>query len=62
MNDMNEKQKILLNKLVNFFANEANITSEHEIQNTISNISKLSVDDAIDKIIVSLENLVKKIC
>lgn len=57
---MNELQKEKLTNLVEFFANKANITDKNQIQHLINDMSRLNVDDAIDKILVSLQNLVQR--
>ena len=57
---MNELQKQTITKLVYTFAQKAKITNQNEITNTINRLCSMNINDSIDAILVSLNDLLNK--
>lgn len=58
--DMNEMQKQIIAQLVYTFAQKANIGNQDEIVDTIQRLCSMHVNDAIDTILVSLNDLLDR--
>lgn len=57
---MSESQKDIIIQLVNTFAQKANIIDEKTITNTINRLCTMNINDAIDTILISLNDLLNK--
>ena len=57
---MSENQKLTIIQLVHTFAQKANLTNENEIIGTINHLCSMDINDAIDTILVSLNDLLNR--
>lgn len=57
---MNDSQKKIIAQLVYIFAQKANINNQDEIINTINRLYSMNIDDSIDAILVSLNELLNR--
>ncbi len=57
---MNVNQKQIISQLVYTFAQKTNITNQEEIHNTINRLCSMSINDAIDALLVSLNDLINR--
>ena len=57
---MNEDQKRIITQFVHTFAQKANITNQDEIIYTIHRLCSMNINDAIDAILVSLNDLLDR--
>lgn len=57
---MNELQKETITRLVYTYAKKANITNENEINDTINTLCSMNINDCIDAILISLNDLLNR--
>lgn len=57
---MNENQKQAIIQIVYTFVHKANITNQEEVASTINRLCSMSLNDAIDTILVSLNDLLNR--
>ncbi len=57
---MNESQKKIITELIKIYSQKANITSQDVIDKTIFDLTSKSPDEAIDSILISLNELMQK--